>query len=621
MIKKQLFYLLLFLLFSKGSFGGSPDIDWELVRPFKFLTDEKIYSTIKDEYNSLSNSEKLYYPSLAVESKLHQAKFKGKKYVTNGWITSIAISGYSGTCWNVKSARYKTTGNCSNYIHPSSHDITVWLKNNPYSKDMKCEWRYGANKAISHCNKPIVIKNIPYPEGLDINVTPLVKGLHSSYSTNIKVVDKLIVGIGDSYASGEGNPDIPVNFSEQRANRDIFFTKNWFTPRKNEGNYAIWADRRCHRSLYSYQFKTALLMSLENPKQAITFLSYSCSGAKVDHILSKWKGATENYLFKQEQKWISTGLGFEQKWHNRYKEIAPQLYSLSNDIKCHDKWRGNCKKGMREIDFVLLSIGGNDIGFAKYVKNIALSKENKLSLLNRKIKARKVEKSLEELLNSYKELYHALSSRLPIKQCVISGECERVLLTTYPNILNDENGKLCSDDKGAFQIPFGTDDNRGSRIKEVFEKVILPLQDMQYSLPDHGIKWSIVNSHNESYRNHGICSINSSNNNIANETLIIPHKKDISEPKWRSFSPNEYRGYGKMQRWVRLPVDSKLLMNMTRGGRDFFFSDESSGIVHPNTYGHSSTADANLKLIRAIDKNMERAADTLFRVEQAQASY
>jgi len=34
------------------------------------------------------------------------------------------------------------------------------------------------------------------------------------------VLDKLIVGLGDSYASGEGNPDTPAQFTQGKTEKD-----------------------------------------------------------------------------------------------------------------------------------------------------------------------------------------------------------------------------------------------------------------------------------------------------------------------------------------------------------------------------------------------------------------
>ena len=179
MLTRIFLALLLCLFFSNNSSANSPELEWELVTPFKFLTDNKIYSIIRSEYDSLSDYESRESPSLALERKLHKADFDGEKYIRNGWIVSIATGGYEYTCWNFYSAKYETSGKCSDYIHPNSHDVKVWLKNSLYSGDTKCEWHHGNRKTINYCNESIVIRSIPYPEGLDVKVTPLVREPYS----------------------------------------------------------------------------------------------------------------------------------------------------------------------------------------------------------------------------------------------------------------------------------------------------------------------------------------------------------------------------------------------------------------------------------------------------------
>jgi hypothetical protein len=38
----------------------------------------------------------------------------------------------------------------------------------------------------------------------------------------------------------------------------------------------------CHRSLYSYQMRTALALAIENPHLSVTFLPLGCSGATIN---------------------------------------------------------------------------------------------------------------------------------------------------------------------------------------------------------------------------------------------------------------------------------------------------------------------------------------------------
>src|SRR5690606_4472391 len=105
--------------------------------------------------------------------------------------------------------------------------------------------------------------------------------------------DLLIAGIGDSIASGEGNPDRPVALSDQgfcfrRAGgvgRSEYFRPSRAGYRGNHTCETVttdggansswartganWLSAACHNSLYSYQLRTALALAVENPQIAV----------------------------------------------------------------------------------------------------------------------------------------------------------------------------------------------------------------------------------------------------------------------------------------------------------------------------------------------------------------
>lgn len=66
--------------------------------------------------------------------------------------------------------------------------------------------------------------------------------LHESKET-FKVIDYWIAAIGDSFASGEGNPDMTV--------------------RESRLNSAYWISEECHRSKRSFPFKVKATLLLQ----------------------------------------------------------------------------------------------------------------------------------------------------------------------------------------------------------------------------------------------------------------------------------------------------------------------------------------------------------------------
>ena len=116
--------------------------------------------------------------------------------------------------------------------------------------------------------------------------------------------EDLIVSVGDSVASGEGNP--------------ASSGRRWLRP------------ARCHRAEVSGQRIAAAELIGANPDSGLRFISYACSGATIDHGLL---GAFRPRRFEPA----------EPPQLDRVDDLTP---------------RGS-------IDALMISIGANDIGFSK----------------------------------------------------------------------------------------------------------------------------------------------------------------------------------------------------------------------------------------------------------------
>ena len=157
------------------------------------------------------------------------------------------------------------------------------------------------------------------------------------------VEDLLIVALGDSFASGDSNPDRPVVFSARREmvydptllrddiaalkkqlapvqtfglasvapdfdpktlprrrmedeDRDIAFrlASREFT-RAFERAGARWLSPDCHRSLYGYPMRVGLELALENRRRAVTLISLACTGSEVADGLFLPREAREGF--------------------------------------------------------------------------------------------------------------------------------------------------------------------------------------------------------------------------------------------------------------------------------------------------------------------------------------
>ncbi|MGO9598857.1 MAG: SGNH/GDSL hydrolase family protein [Isosphaeraceae bacterium] len=212
--------------------------------------------------------------------------------------------------------------------------------------------------------------------GLSKSTRPL------SVTTKIQVKDVLIVSIGDSYASGEGNPVVP----------GVFFPEWAYSP--NPAMNLENAD--AHRSTITGSAEFALALQRSNPHEAVTFVSVAASGASIPEGL----------------------LGPMASIGDSSYVLQPQLTELKQII------------GNRHIDVLTISVGGDDLGFTTLVEdligNTTLGTPVLASIQSF------VNTGLSALPGHYAALDQALESFDP-------GE---VLITPYPDLTRDQHGKV-----------------------------------------------------------------------------------------------------------------------------------------------------------------------------------
>ncbi|MCJ7726988.1 MAG: hypothetical protein MUP76_11460, partial [Acidimicrobiia bacterium] len=137
----------------------------------------------------------------------------------------------------------------------------------------------------------------------------------------IEISDVLVVAIGDSYASGEGNPE--------RRRGVTGDTPAWGD---GAGDRDVGADHAAaRRSSLSWPSQVAIDLERSDKKSSVTFVSVAASSATIDKGL----------LGPQNQR-----LPLAQ---------VPRVAAMV---------------GEREIDILLVSIGGNDIGFSRIIAGL-----------------------------------------------------------------------------------------------------------------------------------------------------------------------------------------------------------------------------------------------------------
>ena len=265
------------------------------------------------------------------------------------------------------------------YLAPDGHRINARLSAS-VPAGTTCLWTFDdglspPQQSPAPCNEPVFLR-VRYGKPTIARVNVVGPDFpEQNLTTDIAVRDLLIAGLGDSIASGEGNPDRPVLLANEgfcfrsylgaggqyfRPSRAGFtgsracdgtvdvsgaLTANW------QKRGAQWLYAPCHRSLYSYQVRTALALAVANPHIAVTFLPLACTGATIEDGLLNKQNARDCPPASSDVRCRGS--------------VPPQLAQLKALLANAARVAPS-----RKLDLMLLSIGANDIDFSGLVADI-----------------------------------------------------------------------------------------------------------------------------------------------------------------------------------------------------------------------------------------------------------
>jgi hypothetical protein len=369
----RVFGALIALSLAAADPASAAEIQWRLDNPFRLFTEPESTHIHRDVFEQLTEAEKLE-PILSAERRLME-KFPF------GW----AKESFSMTCWDAENAVYGTCGSEDGYVNPKSHRVLAQV-DHPELIEGDCDWSVasgtGADDAEEQhvhvgCGGTVAL-DIPYPTGARVRVS--ANGLAVA-ETIIKVQDILVVAIGDSFGSGEGNPDQAVEFSRDR-------TVDYG---KGPGGVALagyparvgawssigdkvflaggprWLSTACHRSLYAHSTRAALQLALDNPHRAVTYANFACAGAEIVYgLMINYKG-TEWAKDQPDKPQVSAVARLQCGATEPTETNYQNTYSLNGVIPELDNIvLASCPRSVaRKIDLLMVSVGGNDVGFAR----------------------------------------------------------------------------------------------------------------------------------------------------------------------------------------------------------------------------------------------------------------
>ena len=610
---------LLVALLAATTADAAPRLHWELENPFRFFTDPADTEVHRATFRALSADERRS-PVVAAERALGARE-------PEGWAASMLAK----TCWTAAKNKFLCADN-PNYVNPRAHAVVAELKDLEDAAVLGCTWlttpkgsgqKRGQAMTV-RCDERVRLE-IPYPHGAHVSVEI---GGREIAGQDVKVTDLLIVGMGDSFASGEGNPDMAVRFSRERAvdygnpTKDISLAGyparvgGWTKIGDSsfiEGN-ARWLDQACHRSLYSNQLRAALQLAVEDPHRAVTFVGVACSGAEVTAgLFLRYKG-NEWVPNPPELSQISAVAEAQCDNRNAPFQDLPEAYHMAGkvaDLQGQLVLRKCDKSEARKIDLLLVSIGGNDVGFARLVANAVLADQSMLKRLGGWMGhvhgATEAGPQMKTLGFRYKALMRAVHNILHVPW----GEADRVVLTAYPGLaILDDGRSVCPDGPAGMDVL--PDYFRLSRAKAQESTAVAEQLNvvMRASAKEHG--WTYVEAHRKAFLGRGICAGYTDNALSSADDLRLPRR--VSGGEWEPYNPADYQPYTPRQRWFRTPNDAFLTGHFHAAGSvtqaalrsqslswfQLMLAATYSGAFHPTAEGHAAIADATVERARGV---------------------
>ena len=590
--------------------SAAPVITWQVENPFRFFTDPADSEVHRATFKALTADERLN-PILSAERAL-QARHD------DGWAATM----FDKTCWSRTKNRFQCD-EYDDYVNPKNHVVVATLAGVEDAGDITCSWLTSPKggpvvrgSAFSQpCDEPVELE-VPFPRGVGISVEI---GGREVARTDIRVRDIFVAGIGDSFASGEGNPDVAVRFSRDRsadyAKPNRFADLTGYPARTGDwkqigdaafiaGN-ARWLDQACHRSLYSNQLRAALQLAVEDPHRAVTYAGVACSGAEVTYgLFLRYKGnewVPNPPLLSQISALAEVQCG---KRETQALDL-PEAYHINGAIP---ELKGGlvlrkCKQdNARKIDVLFVSIGGNDIGFSRLLANAVLADQSLLRSLGGWIGEvhgqQEADAQLSRLSARYKSLNRAIHNLLYLPW----NQSDRIVLTGYPGLaLAGDGSETCKDGQTAGLEVVPDFKLSAEKLKEgtwIADKLHRKMRDAASS---YG--WSFAETHRRLFVDRGICAGELADGTRPADEFRLPRKTAAG---WKPYNPADYQAYASRQRWFRTPNDafltdnfhvsqsllSKALKFNALSWFQLILASTYSGAFHPNAEGHAAIADA-----------------------------
>jgi lysophospholipase L1-like esterase len=593
---------------------GSMQISWEVRSRFRLFREARDF---------LQHVESMRAGSvLAAEQKLaEQSDGRGWARNTVNRLC-IDLSGRVSEPCNRDDVR-------ESYLTPSEHPVTVRLSG-AIPVGATCAWSFEdgdgpPRQQTFDCNEPINFRaryGRPTQASVDVSSGP---DAPQRVATQIMVRDIFIAGLGDSIASGEGNPDRAIALSDEGfCFRSYLGSASAQYYRPSRAGYkggraceapdtlanwqrqsALWFNNACHRSLYSYQTRTALALAVQYPHIAVTYLPLACTGATIADGMFGSQRARECLPTKNAAACAGT--------------VNAQLAELREAVTAAKR-----RQPERRLDLVLLSVGANDIDFSGLVADVIVDNATERTLFRQSGVIGSVGDSRAALARDLPQGFAKL--REALKPLV--GDLKRVVYVSYANPTLG-NGVPCPGGRAGFDIhpSFNAEPRRLNSVSNYVQSEFLP-QLKAIVTCGGGVmcrdpvrdRMTFVDAHQGAFAAHGFCARAETDPEFdrqcfspSGESFDPDIVSAASQPMLCGRSAGDYRAYLPRARWIRDANDSYFAamtypQALPSSSQPADIHDATWGVlsavyggaVHPTAEGHAAMADAAAPAAAAV---------------------
>lgn len=477
---------------------------------------------------------------------------------------------------------HREAGSCADRCPPLLLDVALQASPSasdlglPESGFLTYEWRITTDgvTGVYHRTRPDLA--LLLPEGdhdVDVRIgVRLPWGRVTVRSRgSMRVDDVLVVAIGDSYASGEGNPD----------RRIVDETPEW----ADATDLAVAAAHAAaHRSTVGWPARVALGIEDASPHTSVTFVDLATTGATIDHGL----------------------LGARSS-----PATPPQLDEVETIVED------------RRIDVLLVQIGGNDVGFSRVIRAL-VEADPLLDPVCYDAEMDNVWRSATDgvwdrgVRITYTPPFHLGCRSTPGSRPIVPGlsgldaaltrladristmNVGSVILVEYPDpTASDAEGEPCREIVGDVTAPFGFHEVDEKEQAAGVELVLDPLNRTLAAAADR-LGWTFVGGVAAAFSaGHGYCAPwpdYGYPEDFDRVPLLLKRRLDFPDGWYQP--PGRYGGpllYDEREvSWYRTAAQSAVL----QGPTPRFLT---AGTLHPNEVGHTAISRLVLSVLAAGD--------------------